>query len=198
MGIGVAAITKVDLGTSPISTVPYVLSFIVPGSFGFWTFVLGLAFIVLQGILLGNFKDHILYLQLLVNPILGISIDVGMWIVKYVPSMLLTRLLFLLVGCFILATGIYLQIQASFVMNPGEGIVKVISDKLQRPFGIIKIWFDWLLVTIAALIGLAFLKMPVGIGIGTLISAFLVGYFVKLITKWELIERMNLRKFEEG
>lgn len=194
MGLGVAAITKVDLGTSPISTVPYVLSFIVPGSFGFWTFMLGLAFIFSQGVLLRNFKDRNLYLQLLVNPILGISIDLGMLIVQYVPKMLVAKLLFLIVGCFILALGIYLQIQARLVMNPGEGIVYVISEKIKKPFGIIKMGFDWTLVVIATAMGFIFLKFPVGIGIGTLISAFLVGYFVKSISKWELLERMKINK----
>lgn len=196
MGFGVSLITKVDLGTSPISTVPYVVSYIVPGSFGFWTIVLGIAFIALQMILLRTVTERSLYIQLLISPLLGIAIDIGMWLLQaYIPGIFVTRIVFLIIACFTVAIGIYLQIQGQLAMNPGEGIVQVLSEKMNKPFGTIKIWFDFSLVVLAALLGIIFLKMPIGIGIGTLLSAFLVGYFVKLINKWELFERIQNLKF---
>lgn len=196
MGFGVALITKVDLGTSPISTVPYVVSYIIPGSFGFWTIMLGILFIVLQAIILRTVKEHSLYLQLLINPLLGISIDVGMWLLNaFMPDLFIIRILFLILGCFILAMGIYLQIKGQLAMNPGEGMVQVLAEKLNKPFGTMKIWFDCSLVVAAILLGLLFLKTPVGIGIGTLISALIVGYFVKLINKWNLLERITSLKY---
>ena len=199
MGLGVAIITKVDLGTSPISTIPYVLSYIVPGSFGFWTIMLSVVFITLQMVLLRNVLERTLYFQLLISPILGFAIDIGMWLVQfYVPKMLALRILFLIIGCFVLATGIYLQIQAKLVMNPGESIVQVLSEKVNKPFSTVKIFFDWALVISASILGLTFLKTPQGIGIGTLISAFLVGYFVKLINNWKMTERISFSLFKNN
>lgn len=196
MGFGVSLITKVDLGTSPISTVPYVVSYIVPGSFGFWTIVLGIAFIALQMILLRTVTERSLYIQLLISPLLGIAIDIGMWLLQaYIPGIFVTRIVFLIIACFTVAIGIYLQIQGKLAINPGEGIVQVLSEKMSKPFGTIKICFDFSLVVLATLLGIIFLKMPIGIGIGTLLSAFLVGYFVKLINKWELFERIQNLKF---
>jgi uncharacterized protein len=199
MGMGVAIITKVDLGTSPISTIPYVLSYIAPGSFGFWTIMLSVVFITLQMVLLRNFLERTLYLQLLISPILGFAIDIGMWLLQfYMPKMLVLRILFLIIGCFVLAIGIYLQIQAKLVMNPGESIVQVLSEKVNKPFSTVKIFFDWTLVISASILGLTFLKTPQGIGIGTLIFAFLVGYFVKLISNWKMTERISFSPFKNN
>ena len=191
MGIGISIITKVDLGTSPISTVPYVISYLLPGSFGFWTIMLSFVFIGLQMVLLRTVLERTFYIQLFISPILGIAIDIGMWLLQaYVPGLFISRILFLIVGCFILAMGIYLQIQAKLVMNAGESAVQLLSEKMNKPFSTIKIGFDWTLVATATVIGIVFLKAPVGIGVGTLISAALVGYCVKLINKWQLINRI--------
>ena len=45
----IALITKGDMGTSQISSVPYVLSIRFPLSFGAMTFVMNMLFIVLRG-----------------------------------------------------------------------------------------------------------------------------------------------------
>ena len=51
--LGIALITKADLGTSPISSVPYVCSLFFEGiSFGAFTFIVNMLFIALQIILL--------------------------------------------------------------------------------------------------------------------------------------------------
>jgi hypothetical protein len=46
MSLGVALVTKSNLGTSPISSVPYVLSMISPLTIGQFTFLLSLLFII--------------------------------------------------------------------------------------------------------------------------------------------------------
>ena len=55
--LGVSLITKGNLGTSPISSIPYVLSLNFPFSLGNFTIVFSLLLIFLQFLLLGkNFK----------------------------------------------------------------------------------------------------------------------------------------------
>ena len=45
---GIAFITKAMLGTSPITSVTYVLSMFTPYSMGIWTILLNLLFVVLE------------------------------------------------------------------------------------------------------------------------------------------------------
>lgn len=60
--LGVSVITKADLGTSPISAIPYVLSLKLPLTLGELTVVFSLILVVLQiAILRKNFKfEHVL------------------------------------------------------------------------------------------------------------------------------------------
>ena len=60
--LGVSIITKADLGTSPISAIPYALSLKFPLTLGELTVVFSLILVVLQiAILRKNFKfEHVL------------------------------------------------------------------------------------------------------------------------------------------
>ena len=55
---GVALITKAALGTSPISSLPYVLSLQFPMTLGQFTFILNMVFILLEVILLERLPCH--------------------------------------------------------------------------------------------------------------------------------------------
>ena len=72
---GVSFITKADLGTSPISSIPYVLSLNFPFTLGEFTIFFSLLLIFLQLIILRkNFKlEH--FLQIPVSIIFGYFID---------------------------------------------------------------------------------------------------------------------------
>ena len=82
--LGVALITKANLGTSPISSIPYVLSLNYPFTLGNFTIFFSILLIVLQLILLGkNFKvEHLL--QIPVSLIFGYFIDACMILLGFV------------------------------------------------------------------------------------------------------------------
>ena len=76
--LGVSLITKANLGTSPISSIPYVLSLNFPFTLGNFTIFFSILLIILQLIILRkNFKlEHIL--QIPVSIIFGYFIDLTM------------------------------------------------------------------------------------------------------------------------
>ena len=82
--LGVSLITKGNLGTSPISSIPYVLSLNFPFSLGNFTIVFSLLLIFLQFLLLGkNFKaEHLL--QIPVSMVFGYFIDASMILLGFV------------------------------------------------------------------------------------------------------------------
>ena len=47
--VGIALITRAGLGTSPISSIPFVLSLITPVSMGMYTFSLNMLFLLCEG-----------------------------------------------------------------------------------------------------------------------------------------------------
>ena len=182
MGFGIALVTKSNLGTSAMSSVPFVLSQVFNLSFGTFTIILNLIYFAVQLIVLNkDFPKH-QYLQIIIGPILGVFIDLSMFLLKnYNGGNYLLQLTTLLIGCFITAISISIQLDANVVTNPPEGIVKLISSKTKHTFSKTKMSFDIFLVTTATLISLIGLGKVVGVREGTLISAFVVGYFIKLI-----------------
>jgi len=183
MGLGISLITKSSLGTPPISSVPYVLCLIYPVSFGLLTFIFSLFFLLGEIILLGRDFPRNQYPQVFVGLFLGLFVDLGMLIVSSVhPDFYIGQITVLLIGCAILASGIFFQVSANVLMNPGEGLVQIISVKTKIRFGLIKIIFDSLLVSGAIVISLVHFGSLEGIREGTVISAGLVGYIIILIS----------------
>ena len=84
--IGVSLITKAELGTSPISSIPYVLSLNYPLTLGTFTVIFSLLLIALQLLILKrDFKlEHVL--QIPVSFLFGVFIDLSMMMLSFVHS----------------------------------------------------------------------------------------------------------------
>ena len=182
---GIVLITKGALGTSQISSIPYVLSLQLPSiSFGMFSFIMNMVYIVLQALLLRRQFKPIQLLQIVVNVVFSASIDVFMAMLSfYAPQQLFTRVLSAVAGCIVLAFGISVEVAPDLIMVPGEGIVAAISKVSGRRFGSVKVVFDVTLILIAALLSWLFFGNIVGVGVGTLLSAVSVGPFVNLINR---------------
>ena len=78
------------------------------------------------------------------------------------------RLALLVAGCVILAFGMTIVIRSRAGTGPNDLVAVVLSDKLRKPFGPVRIGVDLTF----ALVGLALVGV---VGLGTVICAFLVG-----------------------
>lgn len=102
--LGVSLVTKASLGTSPISSIPYVLSLKFPPTLGNFTIIFSILLILLQipvSIAFGYFIDLTMYLFFWVNP--------GNYAMKLAA---------LLAGCIVLGFGVYLEPQRSYLILP--------------------------------------------------------------------------------
>ena len=182
--LGVSLITKANLGTSPISSIPYVLSLNFPFTLGNFTIFFSIFLIVLQLIILRkNFKlEHIL--QIPVSIIFGYFIDFAMILLSWVnPEEYLMKIVYLLIGCLILGVGVYMEVLADVVMLPGESFVRAIVLIWKTNFGTTKICFDVSMSVIAAVLSFVFAGRLAGVREGTVIAALLVGFIARLIGK---------------
>ena len=178
---GVALITKAALGTSPISSVPYVLSLRFTPTLGAFTFVMNLIFIILQPVLLRRDYQPIQLLQIVVNIVFSWFIDVSMNLLGWLePQNITVELLVLLLGCAVLGLGISVEVAPDVLLVPGEGLVGALTAASGRRFGSVKVAFDVTLVLISLALSLLFFHRLNGLGLGTVISALLVGRFVNL------------------
>ena len=135
--LGIALITKAGLGTSAISSLAYVLTFVIPGiSLGTFTLLVNLAALAAQILLLGREFRPVQLLQLPATVIFSAGIDlwtylmrdwtVGAYPMGWIP---------LLAGCVILGLGVALEVLGDVLYLPCEGVVKAISRKSRAEFG---------------------------------------------------------------
>lgn len=180
--VGIVLINKALLGTAPISSVPYVLSLTFEPTLGEFTFALNMLFLVAEIALLRRDFHPIQLLQVVANLIFSSFIDLSMGLLSWVsPQSLPEMALALLLGCCILACGLSIEVAPNVTMVPGEGIVHAISTAAKRPFGSCKLCFDTSLALLACALSFVFFGYLNGPGVGTIVSALIVGPIVNVI-----------------
>ncbi|HBV03899.1 MULTISPECIES: YczE/YyaS/YitT family protein [Mammaliicoccus] len=190
MGSGISLVTLAYLGTTPITAPPYVLSLSIPISFGVLTMFANIIFVLIEIIVLRKDFPKEQYLQLIVGPLLGLSIDFWSLIITHIPtSFYLIQLLMVVVGCIIIAYSTTLQLKANVVNNPAEGLVKAFVIKTSKSFGTIKLYFDISLVIIAIVISLVSFGSITGVREGTIISALIIGPIIKVLQTMNVKEK---------
>ena len=170
---GIAFSIQAGLGTSPISSLPYVVSLLTPLSVGTATICLHGVLILLQLLILRRRYDPVQLLQLPVALVFGYLTDLGVWVIQGipVPSYGVRWLLCL--------AGVALEGVAGVVTLAGEGFVLAVCRVTPFPFGNLKVAFDVLLVGVASLLSLLCLHGLYGVREGTLAAALGVGLIAK-------------------
>lgn len=179
MTLGVALCVRSNLGSSVISSLPYVLSLAGPISFmpewtiGTYTILMNFVFVICQLFILRKEFELVQLFQLVIGFVFGWLIDLNMWLTSFLLcDTLTTQTLTQLAGCTIMGIGIAFEIKCGSVTMPGEGISIAISQVSKRPFPKVKIMVDTALVILAIAACYLFFGKRIwsAVGIGTLFA----------------------------
>ena len=193
MAFGVAFSIKASLGTSPISSVPYVVSLFTPLTVGTATIIMHCVFILMQILILRKNYHPIQLMQLPVAVFFGYLTDFGVWAVQGISyDTYWQQWILCLIGIFLVAVGVSLEVKAGVVVLAGEGVVLAICQVLPVKFGYMKVGFDVTLVVIACVLSIVFTGQLQGVREGTVAAAIMVGLIEKqlgkLLSHWKLEE----------
>lgn len=186
IAFGISIITRSDLGTSPISSIPYVASLNTFLSMGSYFFLFTIVLICAQMLLLGKKgileRKIELVMQFPVAFLLSVFTDLTMWILRnYVPELYYVKIISLVIGCLVLAFGICLEVIADVTMISAEYTIQFASKRFGKEFGIVKVCFDVTLVLLAVLCSWAMSGRIEGVREGTVIAALITGPFVRFM-----------------
>lgn len=185
MAFGVAFSISADLGTSPISSLPYVTSLFSPLTVGTATILLHCILITLQILVLRRQYDPLQLIQLPVAFVFGYLTDFAVWTISGITyHSYLQQWLLCIIGILLVGAGVSFEVTASVVTLAGEGMVLALCKVLPVKFGNMKIAFDVTLVVIAAILSFAFLGRLCGIREGTVAAAIFVGMTAKQINRF--------------
>lgn len=184
MAFGVAFSIKAGLGTSPISSVPYVTSEISGLSVGTTTIIMNFIFVLMQIVILRKQYDWFQLLQFPAAILFGTAIDLAQRIIHPIMcSSYFQQWIFCILGIFLIAFGVSLEVNADLVTTPGEGVVLSICKITPIKFGNMKMIFDIILVCISIVLSFLFLGELSGVREGTIAAAVFVGQITKQTNK---------------
>jgi len=166
--LGVTLFLLSNLGSDPFNVLIQGIANILPLSHGTCHQIL--CFLIL-GVLLFVARSYIKAGTFICMFFGGPIIDFFSWLLGgliHDGSSIIVRFISLILGCFILAFGMTIVIKSDAGTGPNDLVGVVISDKLHKPFGIIRVIVDFSFVIIGVLPGGIF-------GIGTIVCAFLIG-----------------------
>lgn len=186
IAFGISIITRSNLGTSPITSVPYVLSLNTNLSLGVYFFLFTIFLVILQMLLLGKKgileRKAELVMQFPVAFVLSLFTDLTMWMTSvFIPESYPVKIVSLVLGCMVLALGICLEVTADVTMISAEYTIQFATLRFKKNFGNIKIGFDVTLVLCAILLSWIMSGSIVGVREGTIIAALITGPFVRII-----------------
>lgn len=180
MSLGISFAIRSNLGITPISCPPYVLShYFTNWTLGQLTVGMHITMIVAQIIILRKEFPKSQYFQILVSFLFGFLIDGSMWLTQLVTAQnYAVQLLYVILGSLLVSIGIIFEVTPKLLYLAGDGLMITVARVLKRPFGQIKIGFDITFVTFSIIAGYLLLHHIVGVREGTLISAILVGFII--------------------
>ncbi len=205
MTLGVAICVRSAVGSSVISTLPYVFEqagsqgFAVPEwSIGTYTILANFVFVFVQILILRRQFELVQLFQLVIGAFFGSLIDLNMLLTTWlIPSSIIAKLLTQLIGCTFLGFGIAMEVRCGSVTMPGEGMPIAISRVTGKEFPKVKIMVDITLVVLAVIFSYIFFGAWQWhiTGVGTLFAMVYVGMVVRIVGKrMKWFERLLMYK----
>ena len=192
MAIGVVCSSKSALGVTPVSSLGNVL-YLIGSSAGAPSFVnLGncttgvfCLYLVVEALILRRDFKPAMLLQVAAALLFGQLVNLASATLFFLPAPgnYVMRLVYLLVSVPLVAAGVMLYLSPNLLAMPGEGLCLAIVKKTGRSMGTVKTFFDCSVVLLSVAASLLYFRGLVGVREGTVISALLVGFVLKLLQK---------------
>jgi uncharacterized membrane protein YczE len=182
LSFGMAVMLAVKLGMSPTASLPVTIyeavNFLTAGR---WITIIQILFIIGAMIVSGKIKmSHILSFVTVV--ILGLLIDLfDFLIAPIVPNGLIIQIIIILVSCVIMSVGVSFLLLSKYPPMPDLFFMNEMHIKHKISVGKTKMIIDIISVSIAAILSYFVLNAFIHVGIGTVISALVLGFLIHKI-----------------
>lgn len=170
MGAGIAVFDQIGFGTDPCSVMNLAICRLIGWSYGNWLLTMNVILLLVLA-LLGEIRR--IGVGSLANIVLvGYSADLVTWIINMIHPLtgetLAVRLIVFVpaMAVFLIAVALYMVVDMG--VAPYDAIPQVISARIKKPFPVVRLLWDVLILSIGFLLGGT-------VGLVTLITGFCVG-----------------------
>lgn len=193
--MGVALSAKAGLGTSPVASVPYSVSLVNHAlTFGWWLNMWSVLQIAVQiALLRKKCKPVEIIIQTVLAFVYGYLTDFSCKLISGLQANnYIMQFALMILSCFVLGFGIWIQFKGGVAMLPGEAMNRAISEVTGKKYENIKIFFDVLYIIVAAAICFIFIGKLEDVREGSIIAAVLIGNIIKMYNK--LFDRLTRKE----
>ena len=186
IAIGASLSVKSDLGVSPVTTVPYTVTYIWNVDMGITTFLFHLLRVLIEFLMLRKSFKLTNLLQVVVGIVFGLFTSLCNYLVFLIPfpDTMAVRIILLVLSIFAVAVGLFFYVPAEIMPMAVEGLMLVISEVLKVKFSTVKIVLDIAFSLISLAICLIAVHVMGSVGVGTIVSAVTTGLILKLLNRW--------------
>ena len=195
--MGVALSAKAGLGTSPVASVPYSVSLVNHAlTFGWWLNMWSVLQIAVQiALLRKKCKPVEIIIQTILAFVYSYLTDFSCKLISGLQANnYIMQFALMILSCFVLGFGIWIQFKGGVAMLPGEAMNRAISEVTGKKYENIKIFFDVLYIIVAAAICFIFIGKLEGVREGSIIAAVLIGNIIKLYNS--LYNKLTRKKLQ--
>ena len=131
VSLGIVLCVKCELGVSPISSIPYVLGYLTPLTFGTLTMLFHFLNSIVQYILEKRLFNVKVLLQIPVAFLFGVIIDFFKNIMSFQAENLIFKILLMIMSIIFTALGMHFMLSMKIVQNPPDGTVNILAHLLK-------------------------------------------------------------------
>ena len=180
----VTLLIKADFGISALSSVPYVFSVAFPVmTNGIWNALIQCMWLILTMIAIKKIKPSYIFSFVLAF-LFGFLLDFWAGLMTPWSMALSMRLAYFMIGFCVLSVGISCFILCGTPILPFDTVVRAFTMEKGLSVRKARTGFDLINLTLSLLVCLLFIGRLAGVGIGTLISALLMGTAASRVTQW--------------
>ncbi|MCI8625326.1 MAG: hypothetical protein HFI40_03455 [Lachnospiraceae bacterium] len=180
LSLGVVLNTKTGLGVSAINSIPYAAAELTGLSLGMTTAILYMICVGIESIMMGKNWNVKILLQVPFSILFGIYVNVFNEWITYQAEGIVLKILLLAVAIVLTGLGAFLSVSMDIVPNAPDGLAQMMGEKLKKGFGFGKCVLDIVCVVLTCILCLAVRGNLIGIGIGTVASALLIGQVIRI------------------
>ena len=181
--LGVAFSIKSNLGSAPVSSIPYAMNLIWDIEIGVATFIFHAILVLIELILLKKDFKKKHFLQVFVGVLFAAFTSFSVSLMTFIPQAnnFAIALLMSILSIFFIALGLFFYVPTNLIPLSVEGVTQSIAIVSNKPFSKIKVYFDVCVVATALILSYGFLGEFGSVGIGTILGALFIGTTVKYI-----------------
>ena len=181
LALGMVVQTESGLGVASLTCFAQVIADILGTSLGSMITATYCTYIVAQAFILRRqFQPRIL-LEVFFSAVIGIFTDFFMAVMPIHPEGLPAQVATMVFSLVLISFGVSLVVNMGVVPNAPDGLVQVISEKLRRRFGDVKVVFDTSHVVVALVLSWTVLHTIDAFGVTTVIAALFLGKFINVM-----------------